>query len=308
VIVVVSLFLAGCTGVPAETEPVIRYVGLKVYDPVYIALDQGIFERHGVQVELLDLVAGGPTALQAVASGQVESGLSSIPAIINANQAGLPIVGVADIQSVLPGQELKRWYVRADSPYQSSADLRGAKIAINLVRSSFDYSLDLLLEQAGVAREDVEVVLLPFDQQGPALLGGQVDMIGLLAPYTGQLEAVAGDEVRVLLDGHDVFGEQRQISQIVLNRVWAEAHPETAARFVAALAEAADWATANPDAARPIIAAATGVELAAIPDYRFAPAAQVSQADVAWWMDVLRRRGDLTAEWLQSGDLVWSGR
>ncbi len=292
-LLLLAALLVSCARAPA-TPQTVRYIGLKVYDPVYIAQERGLFAQHGVTVELLDVVAGGPTALQAIAAGQAEAGLSSIPALINANQAGLPILGVADIQSVLPHQELKRWYVRADSPIQNLSDLRGKKIAINLIRSSFDYSLDLILEQAELERSAVEVVLLPFDQQGSALLSGHVDMIGLLAPYTGQLEAQAGAQVRVLLDGHAVFGTQRQISQIVVNRQWAAAQPESARRFVAALREAAAWASAHPAEARPIIAAATGVDAASIPDYQFAPGGRVSVEDVAWWMEVLRRRGDLT--------------
>ncbi|WP_217352496.1 ABC transporter substrate-binding protein [Candidatus Viridilinea mediisalina] len=297
--------LSSCASAPA-TPHTVRYIGLKVYDPVYIAQAQGFFAQHELDVQILDLVAGGPTALQAIAAGQAEAGLSSIPAIINANQANLPILGVADIQSILPNQALKQWYVRADSSIAQPSDLRGKKIAVNLVRSSFDYSLDLLLDQAGLQRSDVEVVLLPFDQQGTALLSGHVDMIGLLAPYTGQLEARAGAQVRVLLDGHAVFGPQRQISQIVVNRTWAAAQPETARRFVAALAEACDWANAHPNEARQIIAAATGVEAEAIPDYAFAPGGRVSVEDVAWWMEVLRRRGDLSSTTLRAEQLVWN--
>ncbi|RRR66078.1 MAG: ABC transporter substrate-binding protein [Candidatus Viridilinea halotolerans] len=302
-LILIIALLASCSSAPA-TPQTMRYIGLKVYDPVYIAQARGLFAQHGVEVELLNLVAGGPTALQAIAAGQAEAGLSSIPAIINANQAGLPLLGVADIQSVLPNQALKHWYVRSDSSIHNLSDLRGKKIAINLIRSSFDYSLDLILEQAGLERSAVEVVLLPFDQQGTALLSGHVDMIGLLAPYTGQLEAQAGAQVRVLLDGHAVFGPQRQISQIVVNREWAEAQPETARRFVAALREAADWASAHPAEARPIIAAATGVDTAAIPAYQFAPGGRVSLEDAAWWMEVLRRRGDLTSPTLTAAQLA----
>lgn len=300
------LLVSSCTSAPA-TPHTVRYIGLKVYDPVYIAQERGMFAQHGLELELLNVVAGGPTALQAIAAGQAEAGLSSIPAIINANQANLPILGVADIQSILPNQALKRWYVRADSTLEHPSDLRGKTIAVNLIRSSFDYSLDLLLEQAGLQRSDVEVVLLPFDQQGSALLSGHVDMIGLLAPYTGQLEAQAGAQVRVLLDGHAVFGPQRQISQIVVNRTWAAAQPETARRFVAALADACEWANAHPAEARQIIAAATGVAAEVIPDYAFAPGGRASREDVAWWMEVLRRRGDLSSTTLRAEDLVWHG-
>ena len=58
--------------VAEETKPEVKhmkYVGLKVYDPVYVALEKGFFE--GVDVELVDVVAGGATAVEMVASGDV---------------------------------------------------------------------------------------------------------------------------------------------------------------------------------------------------------------------------------------------
>ncbi|MBN2003084.1 MAG: ABC transporter substrate-binding protein, partial [Anaerolineae bacterium] len=125
----VVLLLAACTvaptaspvAIPTPELPVVRYANFRVYDPVYVALEKGFFAQRGVQVEVIGDVLGGPTAIQAVASGSAEAGLSSLPAIVNANAAGLPIVGVSDIQSALPDQPLEYYYVRCDSDITSLA-------------------------------------------------------------------------------------------------------------------------------------------------------------------------------------------
>lgn len=43
---------------PASEKMSMTYVGLKVYDPVYVALEKGFFEEEGLEVKLTDVVAG----------------------------------------------------------------------------------------------------------------------------------------------------------------------------------------------------------------------------------------------------------
>lgn len=259
---------------------------------MYVALDRGFFTERGVQVDVIGDVLGGPTAIQAVAGNSAEAGLSSLPALINANAAGLPVQGVSDIQSALPGQPLEYYYVRADSDIQSISDLSGATFAVNLWRSSFHYTAIMALEQTGLTEDAVEWVLLPFDNQALALTSGEVDVIGLMEPYNGYAQANYGDEIRLLFDAIDVFGE-KQFTTHFVNREWAQQNPDAARAFVDAIADAVIWIEANQDAARAIIAEYTGIDADFVPDYRFQADGRVVMADVAFWIDYLRARGDI---------------
>lgn len=298
-VLVLVLVLVGCAAQPGpatetETAPVstVRYVNFKVYDPVYVALDQGFFEQRGIRVDIIGDVLGGPTAIQAVAGGSADAGLSSLPALINANHSGLPVLGVSDIQSALDNQPLEEFYVLATSDIHTVADLRGKTVAVNLWRSSFHYTILIALEQAGIAEDDVEFVLLPFENQPAALERGQVALIGLMEPYASQTRLTYGDRVRRLFTALDVFGE-RQFTTHFVNREWAERNPDTARAFVGGVTDAIAWIEANPDAARPIIARYTGIDEQFIPDYHFQPNGRVVMDDVQFWLDVMRQRGDV---------------
>ena len=253
-IVLLAGLLMGCAGPqpaePVEEQPVVRYVNFKVYDPVYVGIEKGFFEAHGIRVEIIGDSLAGPTAIQAVSSGSAEAGLSSIPALINANAAGLPVVGMTDIQSALPGQPLEHYYVRADSDIQGITDLPGKTFAVNLWRSSFHYTALMALEQYDVPEDSVNFVLLPFDQQAGALASGEVDVIGLMEPYASYAREEYGDEFRELFNAEDIFG-QKQFCTHFMNRVWARENPEDARSFVAGIVDAVEWIEATRTRPRP---------------------------------------------------------
>lgn len=260
-----------------------KYVGLKVYDPVYVALEKGFFE--GVEVELVDTVAGGATAVEMVSSGDVQGCLLSNMAVCNAVNSDMPVIAVADIQSAFKEAPLEEFYVRADSDIHSVADLKGKKIAINLVKSSFHYTWLMELEKAGMTEEDVTFVTLSFAEQKEALLNGTVDAIGLMQPYSGM--ARTDDRCRQLYTAVDSFGE-RQFCEILLNSDWAPEHEAEAKAFVAGIAKAADWIKDNQAEAKQIISKYTGIDAQYIDDYYFQPNAMVNMDDAQYWLEYMQ--------------------
>ena len=281
-----------------KPAPTIRYVNFKVYDPIYVALDRGFFAKRGINVEILGDVLGGPTAIQAVASGAAEAGLSSVPALINANAAGLPVQGVADIQTTLEGQPLQRWFVRADSPIQSMADVAGSTYAVNLWKSSFHYTSLMAMQRAGVDAGAVNFVLLSFQDQIQALINGDIDVAGLMVPYQGYLLNEYGEQVREIANDYDLYG-QKHVSLIFVNRLWAEYNPDAARRFVLGIQDAIDWIEDNQEDAAAIVARYTGIAADSVGEYHFTQHGNVNLDDVSFWLDYLRESGDVTADWLK---------
>lgn len=280
--------LAGCSllGIEKGTEKgTMKYVGLKVYDPVYVAVEKGFFAEEGLNVEIVDTVAGGATAVQMVASGDVQGGLLSTMALINAVNTGLPVLGVTDIQSAFEEAPLEEFYVRADSGINSIEDLKGKKIAINLVKSSFHYTWLMALENAGMSADDVTFVNLSFDQQEAALMRGDVDAIGLMQPYSPS--ARNNPELKQLYTAVDAFGE-RQFCEIFINSVWAENNVEDAEAFVSGIVKATKWIKDNQQEAKEIISKYTGVDVEYIDDYVFQENAMVSVEDAAFWLEYMK--------------------
>jgi NitT/TauT family transport system substrate-binding protein len=298
-IVILSSACNGQTQLASTDQiPVIRYVNFKVYDPVYVALDRGFFTQRGIKVEITGDVLGGPTAIQAVSAGSADAGLSSLPALINANAAGLPVVGVSDIQSALPGQPLEYYYVRSDSGIKSIKDLPGKKFAVNLWRSSFHYTALMAIEQQQIAEDSLEWVLLPFDHQTEALMQGEVDVIGLMEPYNTYALSEHGDQIRLLFDASDVFGD-KQFTTHFVNRIWAQYNPNTAQAFVGGIVDAIHWIEKNQMEAKSIIASYTEIPAEYIPEYHFQPDGTVVEEDVIFWLEYLQKRQDVKAGWLK---------
>lgn len=268
-----------------------KYVGLKVYDPVYVALEKGFFD--GVGVELVDTVAGGATAVEMVSSGDVQGCLLSNMALCNAVNAGMPVIAVADIQSAFKEAPLEEFYVRADSDIHSISDLKGKKIAINLVKSSFHYTWLIELEKAGMTENDVTFVNLSFAEQKEALLNGMVDAIGLMQPYSGM--ARVDDNCRQLYTAVDSFGE-RQFCEILLNTEWAEKHKSEATAFVDGIAKAAEWIADNQDEAKQIISKYTGIDAEYIDDYYFQPYASVNMEDAQYWLEYMQEHEGISKD------------
>jgi len=300
VLLALLLLLVGC-GNQQGKAGTIRYIGFRVYDPVYVAYELGFFERHGVNVEIADLTAGGPTALQAISSGNAEAGISFIGAIVNARAQGMPIIGVSDVQSAFAHAPLAEFFVRADSGIYTVADLEGRTIAINLVHASFHHKWLMALEQYGVPENSVAWTVLPFEQQYLALSYGHVDAIGVLQPHT--VRSRSNPDFRTIMTAYDVFGE-RQFTTHVFNSVWAEQNPELVEGFVTAIAEATAWIADNQQEAAEIVSRNTGVNVAYIEDYFYQPYAIVNMGDAQFWLDYMRRIGLVTADWLTVEDFA----
>ena len=287
---VLSTVIAGAcmfafTACGTKKTDVVKYVGLKVYDPAYIAMDKGMFADENIEVEIVDTVAGGATAVEMVSSGDVQGALLSTMALINAKTAGLPVIGVADIQSSFNQAPLEQFFVRSDSGIKDIKDLKGKNIAINLVKSSFHYTWIMALHDAGMTEEDVNFVQLPFSEQLEALKRGDVDAIGLMSPYIKSAEETDG--VEELYNACDVFGE-RQFREILLNETWAEKNTYKAERFVSALVKAEKWAMNNQDEAKQIISKYTGIDANMINDYVFQDNAMCVESDCEFWLEYMK--------------------
>jgi len=297
VCVLMTLMLAGSVfAKPKKTE--LKYVGLKVYDPVYIAKDKGFFE--GIKVKIVDTVAGGATAAQMVANGSVNGGLLSNMAIANAVGNGLPIIAVADIQSAFDKAPLEEFFVRKDSGIKTMKDLKGKKIAINLVKSSFHYTWLIALKNAGMKPEDVTFVNIAFAQQEEALNKGMVDAIGLMQPYTKS--ARENEKLETMFTATDIFGE-RQFCEIIMNKVWCENNPTLAGKFISGIVKATEWTKTHQNEAKEIISKYTGIDKAFIDDYYFQPNGSVNIEDAKYWLKYMQENEGV-AKWVTVEDVA----
>ena len=228
-----SFTSTGVTG----SMPTIRYIDYKVYDPVYLARDLGLFTKHGVNVVSVGENLSAVDELVAISGGAADMVTASIPALLNAKAAGLDVIGVADMQSVLPEQPLLEFYVREDSSIRTVADARGKTWAVNNFKAIFHYMALTALAKAGVPEDTVRFTRLFFTEQIVALEKGQVDIIGVPEPFASFVRNNYAGKFRRLTTVLDIAGPK----QLVLYTTNSRVDKDAVQRFIAATWPERSW-------------------------------------------------------------------
>jgi ABC-type nitrate/sulfonate/bicarbonate transport system substrate-binding protein len=120
--------------------------------PLWLAADQGLFEKHGLDVQMVH--GRGATPIQATISGAVEFGHYAGVQVIAANLSGSDLVFIAAQSNYAV---LSIWTKR-DSPVKSLAELSGKTIGVGAPGSATHTNTRLALRKAGVAERDVKYI------------------------------------------------------------------------------------------------------------------------------------------------------
>jgi len=178
--------LAGPAG-PAEAKAIrVGVVKLTASAPVFIGVEKGFFREAGVETELVYFQAAQPVAV-ALAAGDLEVGATGLTAaLFNIVAGGERLWIVADKGREWAGYPLTALVVAKDGPIQSIPDLRGRKVAITQLGSTFHYMLGNLVEQQGLGLSDVEPTpLRTLAAMVEALQTRRVDAALLPQPFAG---------------------------------------------------------------------------------------------------------------------------
>jgi len=128
------LFLAQVATYQAEAQPApgkkvpikIIYSALTASNgPVWLAGDQGLYEKYGLDVQIVH--GRGALPIQGLAGGTVELGHFAGASVISANLGGSDLVFVGAQSNYVV---LSIW-TRKDSPIKSLADLAGKNIGVS---------------------------------------------------------------------------------------------------------------------------------------------------------------------------------
>lgn len=220
-ILVAALLAAG--DAPARAQDKVKVGALKLTSsaPLFIGVEKGFFKEFGVDAELVFFQAAAPIAT-ALAAGQVDVGATGLTAALyNIVLGGEKLWIVADKGRDWPDYPLNAIVVHADvhaAGVRTAADLKGKRIGVTQLGSTFHYQLGNILEKEGMSLKDVTIV--PLQAMGAAmeaLKGKQVDAIVLPQPFPGRAEADGFG--RIIAWGGDLF--PWQIAAIFYSRKFA---------------------------------------------------------------------------------------
>jgi NitT/TauT family transport system substrate-binding protein len=180
---------------PALAQDKVKLGVLKLTSsaPIFIGVEKGFFREFGIEPELVYFQAAAPI-VTALAARQIEVGATGLTAAFyNAVLGGEQMWIVADKGREWPGYPLTGIVVQKelyDGGLRAIADLKGRRIGITTLGSTFHYSLGNILEKAGLKLGDVRLVpLQTMPASIEALRGKQVDGILLPQPFPGTAEA-----------------------------------------------------------------------------------------------------------------------
>jgi len=100
---IAGVLLAGCGGNEGKSEPeklqevklVLDWTPNTNHTGLYVARDQGLWEKHGLKVEIIQPPEAGASSL--VAGGAADFGVGAQESMILAREEGLPLVSIAPI-------------------------------------------------------------------------------------------------------------------------------------------------------------------------------------------------------------------
>jgi NitT/TauT family transport system substrate-binding protein len=224
--------------------------------PWQVAKDQKIFEAHNVSVDL-KWFDGYLESIKALAAGQIDANAQTLNDTISSVSGGADQVIVL-VNDNSTGNDK----IIARDGIKTVADLKGKKIAVE--EGTVDHFLLLRgLKKAGLQPEDIRLVPLETGKAAAAFVGGQVDAVGVFAPFTTQALKRPGSK--------EIFSSKEFPGAIpdhlVFNRKFVTEHPEQVQAMVNSWFDTMDSIKANTAKANEIMSKRAGVSITEYQDY-----------------------------------------
>lgn len=239
---------------PAQTKIVVTNYGVSANGmPFAIALEKGFFKQQGLNITEIISSAGGGTTMRNMMAAGVPYAEINPGAAIGAIQQGVDLKIIAD--NVLTVAEFA-WFVKPESKIRTIKDLKGAKVGFNNPRSTSAALLQVLLDQAGLRKDDVQMVRTGgFGESLTALDINTIDM----TPITEPLWSRYKDKFRAIAVASEVLPPMSNVVGVALTNQMKE-HDKFIRGVVKARRMAVEFMSANPQEAGDIVARAYNID------------------------------------------------
>ncbi|WP_157910614.1 ABC transporter substrate-binding protein [Pseudofrankia sp. BMG5.36] len=233
------LALSGC-GRPAsgssDAQPLVRIaVGVDAaFAPFYVAKQEGLFTKAGLNVELTQ-TEGGPAPTQTVIAGAAQLAGNSDATI-------LPLMAKApDLRAVAVFQESSKYLkVVLGKGITDPHQIKKMAVAPGLLTlSTVRY-----LESKGIDRASVQFVKAGPPDFPTLLSKGEVDGYVAFDPWVTRGVEAGGHVTETIGD----FGV-KYVQWIVADRTWLDAHTDLATKIIKVIGEASEIVTTQPQRA-----------------------------------------------------------
>ncbi|MBZ5662065.1 MAG: ABC transporter substrate-binding protein [Acidobacteriia bacterium] len=221
------------------------YITGLAFPTFIVSEERGFFRKESLNVEKVFLAGSGPVS-EALAAGNLDLGNTTPLSSVLATAKGAKTLMVSGYEYTFIDKAGHSWeavyaVVRSGEGIKRIADMRGKRIAINDIGSSYTYMMREQLMAAGLNPDkDVTLTFIPFAQMAGALIQKQVDVI-LASPDGYQL---ARERAKVDVIGTHTTLERVDIglsSAIGVNSDFLRKNPDVVTRFLRAFLQARLW-------------------------------------------------------------------
>jgi len=245
---IIAALVTSCAPKTQQT-PLLKIAVIPVLDtmPLYVAQQEGLFEKNGVQVELIP-VASGPERDQIIAAGGADGMINEIVSVMFFNKETPTVQAVRYARAATSGSPLFRILAGKDSGITSVADLKGVPIGVS-DGTVIAYLTDRLLQAEGFAPGEIQTVSVPSITDRVALLGnGQLQSATLPDPLASlQMQQGAVD----ILD--DTTHPEYSFSVYSFRKAIIDENPQAVKGFLKAIEEAVALINQNGNQYRPLL-------------------------------------------------------
>jgi ABC-type nitrate/sulfonate/bicarbonate transport system substrate-binding protein len=305
--------LTACSSAAGEgggaEQTTIRYQSYAGAVDAFLLAD-ALGEFEGLTLERVGDITGGPQALQALVTNQVDIGGSAFyGAIAQLVATGAPIKAVVPFYGSNDTTNAKVVALEG-SGVTGAEDLIGKKVAVNTLGANYEAVLDTWFDQEGLSEEEqdqITLVPLPPLNTPEALGKGQVEAAVL--SYIGYRTTADQYDVVELTNDIEVVGEPYAGGGLTLREDFIEQNPTTSAQIVEGVLTAIEFIETSStqelfDVYFPYLEAEGYADYIPAIEANYPgtlgldPNPVIADEDIQRWVDWLESRGEL-----QAGDL-----
>lgn len=206
---------------------------------LHVAYERGFFRDNGINVVDFIQLRGGPLALQAIASRQVDVAPADPEGLLAAVASGHQIRGVS-----APGARLS-YKVAVRKDIKSIADLRGKPFAISRPGAISQYLMYPFLDSVGVPRESVQ--WLGVGGALERMLALRADRVkGALLHIDFAMEAANDPNIWLIKSVAELLPEY-PVEMLVLRKDMMDKNPDAATAIVRSVIQACRFIVRDKD-------------------------------------------------------------
>jgi NitT/TauT family transport system substrate-binding protein len=294
-VLVASIFAVNAIPSLAQTKIAIGTPPIAEVEAAFVAKDEGLFEKNGLNVEFLP-TGSNQTLIAALIAGSHQIVAVSPTVLLQAVDSGMDLVVVANC-GVTAARTAKNvgLAVREGVQIGKPEDLAGKKVGTPSIGGTLDILFRQWLKQKNVSEKSITFIEVPIPNTADVLKGGTIDAIVAGQPSLGR--AVTQSNGKVAFNYMTDLPENLPYTTFVATRDWATDNADTIRSFRTAFGQAAEFVAANQPKTREIVSKYTKLPLEVLNKIELPECKPVpTKAALDYFESAMREGGMLTGK------------